>query len=80
MSPEPTTEPTAIPSDSSNTCPCSVMVNGELFFTYFEKADIDPETVQSAGTITRASCDISTTPKENDTALRLGGRQFGFVL
>ncbi len=68
----PTGDPTAPPSSDStmaaNTCPCSVMVDGELFFTYFEKADIDPETVQPAGTITRASCDISATPKENDTS------------
>ena len=70
--PEPTAEPSTMPFDNSslevNTCPCSVMVNGELFFTYFEQADIDEETVQPAGTITRSSCDISSTPKENDTS------------
>ena len=69
LSPEPTTEPTANPEEfAANTCPCSVMVNGHTFTTFFQKADVDPDTIQPAGTITRASCSISAMPQENDTS------------
>jgi len=51
-----------------NTCPFSVMVDGQLFHTYYEKAVVDPDAIQPAGTITHASCNITAVPADNNTS------------
>ncbi len=59
---------TGAPDNPNWTCPCSIMVDGVQYHTYFEKADLDTDSIAIAGNIKKQSCDISDMPTENDTS------------
>lgn len=60
---------TGAPDDNPNwTCPCSIMVDGVQYHTYFEKAEIDTDSIVIAGHIEERSCEISEMPTKNDTS------------
>ncbi len=60
-------DPNDTGATNPNTCPYGVMVDGRVYSTFFEPAQV-PEDVQIAGTIQSRSTDISSMPTENDTA------------
>ena len=59
---------TGAPDNPNWTCPCSIMVDGVQYHTYFEKAEIDTDSIVIAGHIKEQSCQASEMPTENDTS------------
>ena len=47
--------------------PCTIMVDGSLYYTMFEEADADANSIQPSGTIKSTTKNAATAPTQNDT-------------